>query len=168
MVLFPPGKGGGKGVEYGYKGKGVTIHSLVDGQGVPLAVSVTSAKSSEREQVLPLLDSIFIQTRKVGRPRKRPDNVAADKGYDSKELRKSIRKKGIRPEIPKRIWKNKKKPKGRKLHKKVKRYVVERAFSWYQRKFRRLTIRWERKPDIFCAFVDLGFIMIWVSRLLVG
>ena len=30
MALFPPGKGGGELVEYGYKGKGVTIHSLVD------------------------------------------------------------------------------------------------------------------------------------------
>jgi transposase len=168
MAHFPPVKGGGKGVEYGYKGKGVTIHSLVDGQGLPLAVSVTSAKSSERGQVLPLLSSISIKTRKVGRPRTRPDNVAADKGYDSKKLRNSLRKRGIRPEIPKRVWKNRNKHKGRKLQKKVERYVVERTFSWYQRKFRRLAIRWERRPNIFRAFVDLGFVMIWVDKFLVG
>lgn len=80
MALFPPGKGGGKGVDYGYKGKGVLIHSLVDANGLPLAVSVTSAKESEREQVLPLLDSITIKTGKPGRPRSRPENLAADKG----------------------------------------------------------------------------------------
>ena len=26
MALFPPGKGGGEGVAYGYKGKGILIH----------------------------------------------------------------------------------------------------------------------------------------------
>ncbi len=76
MALFPPGKGGGEGVEYGYKGKGVTIHSLVDRNGCPLAISVTSAKESEREQVLPLLQSIHIQTGEVGRPKHNPKNLA--------------------------------------------------------------------------------------------
>ena len=42
-ALFPPGKGGGSGVDYGYKGKGILIHTLVDGKGSPLAVSVTAA-----------------------------------------------------------------------------------------------------------------------------
>ena len=165
---FSPGKGGGKDVDYGYKGKGVTIHSLVDRKGAPLAVSVTSAKGSEREQVLPLLNSITIQTGEVGRPKSNPKNIAADKGYDSKELRKNLRQKGIRPEIPKRIWKNRKQPKGRKLQKKVERYVVERTFSWYQRKFRRLVVRWERKSNLFEAFVDLGFVMIWLDKILLG
>ena len=53
MALFPSGKGG-EHVNYGYKGKGVTVHSLVDGEGNPLAVLVTAANESEREQVLPL------------------------------------------------------------------------------------------------------------------
>jgi transposase len=165
---FSSGKGGGQEVEYGYKGKGVTIHSLVDRNGSPLAISVTSAKESEREQVLPLLESIHIQTGEVGRPKHNPKNLATDKGYDSKDLRQALRKKGIRPEIPKRIWNNRKQPKGRKLHKKVERYVVERTFSWYQRKFRRLVVRWERKSNLFEAFVDLGFIMIWLDKILLG
>ena len=60
MALFPPGKGGGEGVDYGYKGKGVTIHALSDGQGMPIAVVSTSAKASEPEQVEPLLDAVFL------------------------------------------------------------------------------------------------------------
>lgn len=47
MALFPPGKGGGEDVDYGYKGKGVTAHLLVDGNGMPLSVSATSASGSE-------------------------------------------------------------------------------------------------------------------------
>ena len=38
---------------------------------MPLANRTTAANGSEREQVLPLLDSIRIQTGKPGRPRKR-------------------------------------------------------------------------------------------------
>jgi hypothetical protein len=40
MALFPPGKGGGQGVDYGYKGKGVLIHLIVDKNGAPLNESM--------------------------------------------------------------------------------------------------------------------------------
>ena len=51
MVFFSAGKGGGELVDYGYKGKGVTNHLLVDGEGSPIAIEVTSAKGDERLQV---------------------------------------------------------------------------------------------------------------------
>lgn len=173
MEAFPPGKGGGKGVARGYKGKGVLIHSLVDQHGMPLACSVTPANGSERGQVFILLDQVSLRSGKVGRPRKRPKQLAADKGYDSKALRSQLRKRGIRPEIPKRVWKKRRKPRGRKLQKKIKRYVVERTFAWYQRKFRRLVVRWERLPSVFngfvsLGFISLGFIYIWLEKLFSG
>lgn len=168
MGPFPPGKGGGEGVAHGFKGKGVLIHSLVDANGMPLAATVTPANASEREQVETLLDSVCIRTGKRGRPRKRLKQLAADKGYDSKELREVVRRRGIRPEIPKREWKNRKQPKGRKLQTRVKRYVVERGFAWFQRKFRRLVVRWERREVWFAAFLQVGVIMTWLDRLLVG
>ena len=168
MAPFPPGKGGGKGVEKGFKGKGVLIHSIVDACGRPLAVCVTSAKADERKQVLPMLDSINIQTGRPGRPRSRPKQLAGDKGYDAKWLRDELRKRNIRPELPRRVYKNRKQPTGAKLQRRVQRYVVERTFSWYQRKFRRLSTRWERKPENFEAFVLLGFAWMWLTRLLVG
>ncbi|MEH2408039.1 MAG: hypothetical protein V7K36_04040 [Nostoc sp.] len=54
--LFPPGKGGGEEVAYGGKGKGILIHTLTEGNGMPLTNSTTPANGNEREQVLPLLD----------------------------------------------------------------------------------------------------------------
>ncbi len=144
------------------------IHSLVDAKGMPLAVRVTSAKASERAQVLPMLDSLKIRTGKPGRPRSRPKQLAADKGYDSRALRKELRRRNIRPELAKRVWKNRRQPPGPKLEKRVDRYVVERCFSWYQRKFRRLAVRWERKPELFEAFVRLGFAWIWLTKILMG
>ncbi len=45
MAAFPPGKGGGEGVKKGHKGKRVTIHSIVDANGMPLAETVTPANA---------------------------------------------------------------------------------------------------------------------------
>ena len=96
--------------------------------------------------------------------RTRPKQLAADKGYDSKELRRELRSRGIRPEIPHRSWPNRRKKRGRKPERLVSRFVVERTFAWYQRKFRRLTNRWERKPNYFEAFLSLGFLYLWLEK----
>ena len=53
--FFSAGKGGGEGVSYGYKGKGVTSHLLVDGKGSPLQITVTGADGDERQEVIPLV-----------------------------------------------------------------------------------------------------------------
>jgi IS5 family transposase len=103
-VLFPPGKGGGEGVKYGRKGKGIIIHTVVERKGMPLSCGVTPANGNERAMVLKLIDDIHPGTGRVGRPRKRIRVLAGDKGYDSSELRKHVRKRGIRPQLPKRIW----------------------------------------------------------------
>ena len=93
MALFPSGKGGGDLVAYGYKGKGVTIHSLVDANGNPLAITTTPANVDERKLVEPLLD-IIDQT---------PGALYADKGYDALWLRWHLQKcRGIEPFIAKR------------------------------------------------------------------
>ena len=58
MDLFPPGPGGGKDVEHGYKGKGSLLHLVTDKEGKPLWVTTTSAKGNEREQAIVLLDQL--------------------------------------------------------------------------------------------------------------
>ena len=39
---------------YGYKGKGILIHTLTEGNGMPIANKTTGANGNEREQVIPL------------------------------------------------------------------------------------------------------------------
>jgi hypothetical protein len=68
MALFPPGKGGGEGVAHGGKGKGILIHSLTEGNGMPLANRTTPANGDERAQVVPLLDAVKVRTGKRGPP----------------------------------------------------------------------------------------------------
>lgn len=165
MALFPPGKGGGDEVAYGYKGKGVLIHTLTEGSGMPLANCTTAANGSEREQILPLLDSVKLKTLKRGRPKKRVKVLAADKGYDSQEKRAALRRRGIRPQLPKRIYKTKKN-RGRPIKISVPRFQQERCFAWYQRKYRRLVVRWERQKTNFDAFLSLATVHIWINKIL--
>ena len=166
-ALFPPGKGGGAGVAYGGKGKGMLIHSLTEGRGMPWANCVTPANGDERAPVVPLLDAVKVHTGKRGRPRKRLKGIATDKGYDAKALRQQLRKRGIRAQSPKRVWQTQK-HRGRPIKKGVPRFQAERTFAWFQKKYRRLVVRWERSAACFEAFLTLATVHIWIQRLIVG
>lgn len=42
----------------------------------------------------------------------------------------------------------------------VPRYQQERCFAWFQRKYRRLIVRWERKKLCFDALINIATIHI--------
>ncbi|CDN09706.1 hypothetical protein RintRC_6024 [Richelia intracellularis] len=75
---------------------------------MPLSNPTTPANGSEKDQVIPLLDSVKVKTNKCGRPRKPLKVLAAEKGYDSKEKSAALPRRGIRPQLPKEVWKTKK------------------------------------------------------------
>lgn len=83
-----------------------------------------------------------------GRPRRRPEKLHADKGYDFKHLRRALRARGIIARIARRGIESSEKL-GRH------RWVVERTLSWFNR-FRRLRIRYERRADIYMSFLRLA------------
>lgn len=168
MALFPPGKGGGEDVAYGYKGKGVLIHCHTNAHGMPLAATVTPDNADERLQVEPLLNAVKVKTGRPGRPRKRVNVLATDKGYDSAPLRKKVRRRGIRAQMPKRRKPGGKLRVGRPIKKAVPRFQAERTFSWLQRGYRRIAVRWERKAKVFQGFVLLAICHMWVRRILKG
>jgi hypothetical protein len=90
MALFPPGPGGGKEVEHGYKGKGSLLHLITDKEGKPLWITTTSATGNERSQALVLLDQLRMIRIKDSRYM---TICEADKGDDSNELRSQILKR---------------------------------------------------------------------------
>lgn len=91
--------------------------------------------------------------------------LAADQGYDSKKIGAALRKRGIRPQLPKRNSQTKKN-RGRPIKISVPRFQQERCFAWFQRKYRRLLVRWERISALFNAFLALATIHIWINRIL--
>jgi hypothetical protein len=164
---FPPGTGGGEAVAHGRKGQGSLIHSLTEAGGMPLATCTTPANGNERGEVLGMLDAVTIKTGQCGRPRKRLKVLMADQGYDARALRQHLRKRGIRAQIPKRVWKATR-SRGRPITMEGPRFQAERTCSWFQKKDRRLAVRWGRLAACFNAFMTLAAIHIWIQKLRVG
>jgi hypothetical protein len=167
MALFPPGNGGGEGVACGRKGKDLFIHSRTNGAGMPLSTGPTPAKGDERAHVILLLAALHVRTGKRGSPRPRFKALATDQGDDAKALRHRRRTREIRPQIPTRGW-NTNKPRGRPIKKDIPRTQAERTVAWFQRKDRRLVVRWERLAACGNAFLAMAMRHLWVQPLIVG
>lgn len=125
---------------------------LTDGQGVPLAATVSGAHQADVTQVLALVDRIPAVAGRVGRPRRRPDCVQGDRAYDSQAHRRALQKRGIQPVLARRRQAH-----GSGLGR--SRWVVERTLAWLHQ-FRRLRVRFERRKDIHEALLDIGCILI--------
>jgi transposase len=119
----------------------------------------TGANRNDVTQLLPLVDGIGPVRGKPGRPRQRPDQVIADRGYDHDKYRRQLWARGVKPVIARRGTDH-----GSGLGR--WRWVVERTFAWLHN-FRRPRTRWERDPVIHTAFLALGCAVIcW--RYLIG
>ena len=125
---------------------------MVDGRGVPLAALVSAANVHDSKVFERLLDAIPPVRRSWGRPRRRPAKLHADKGYDFPRCRAYLRRYGIACRIARRGVESSEKL-GRH------RWVVERTLAWLNR-FRRLTVRYERRADIHAAFLALACALI--------
>jgi len=72
---------------------------VVEGSGIPLAVSLTAANVHDSMVFEDLIDGIGPIKRPRGRPRKRPEKLHADKAYDDKKCARALRKRGIKRRI---------------------------------------------------------------------
>lgn len=122
-----------------------------------MALTLTGGNRHDVTQLLALLDGVKPIAGKVGRPRKRPGSLFADRGYDYDKYRREVRARGIKPVIAKR---NTDHGSGLGRH----RWVVERTFTWLHQ-FRRLRIRWERDPEQHLALLYLAAAIICWRRL---
>ncbi len=57
-------------------------HHVICGGGVPLAVRLTGGNRNDVTQLLPLVEAIPPVRGRRGRPRRKPDVLVADRGYD--------------------------------------------------------------------------------------
>ena len=136
---------------------------------MPLSNRTTPANGSKRDQVIPLIDSVKVKSNKRRKPRKPLKVLAADKGYDSKDKRPALPRRGIRPQWPKGVWKTKKN-KGRPIKISVPPFQQECCFPWLKKNIVVLfVVRWERISACFDAFLSLATIHIWINKnILVG
>jgi transposase len=77
-------------------------HLIVDSHGAPLAATLTGGHRNDVTQLRPIVDGIGAIARKRGRPRRRPDRLIADRGYDDDEYRRELWRRGVKPVIARR------------------------------------------------------------------
>lgn len=123
-------------------------HVVTDANGIPLNVILTGAQRHDVTQLLPVIDGIPPVAGKPGHPRQRPDEVYADRAYDSESHREELRHRGIEPHLAKRNTEH-----GSGLG--IYRWVSERTLSWLHQ-FRRLKTRYDRRGDIQEAFMSIA------------
>lgn len=163
MVFFSSGRGGGDQVDYGYKGKGVTSHLIVEKSGKPLGITSTPASGDERQQVDTLLSKVDGLITDVLQKGIIPI-LEADKGYDARAVRCVALSHHVFPLIPYRKGTRGYKTKGI-CYLAKQRWVVERTISWLKTRFRRLSVRWERKKLYWEGLLVFGLVCYWVTYL---
>jgi transposase len=86
-----------------------------------------------------------------------PQGMCLDKGYDYQEVREILKEFGCTAHIRSR---------GEEAQaikmvagQKARRWVVERTHSWMNR-FRRILVRWDKKPENYLAFLHFACALI--------
>ena len=137
-----------KGYDAGKKVSGIKRHTAVDTQGLPHAIFITAANTTDRAGALAMFGKSAENMVSV-------QKVLADGGYTGEAFETAVSVLiGAEVEIAKRS----------ELHKFAvipKRWVVERSFAWIE-KSRRLWKNCERLVSASLARVQLAFIHILV------
>ncbi|MFZ3544092.1 transposase [Streptomyces sp. 4.24] len=99
-----PGGGGAGREGLGRSRGGFTtkLHLSADGRCRPLSLTVTPGQRADCAQFKPVMEKIRVPKLGPGRPRKKPDSVAADKADSNGPCRGYLRRRGIRHTIPER------------------------------------------------------------------
>jgi transposase len=98
------------------------------------------------------VDSAGPLDEETGEPQHRPEEVYADRAYDSEPHREKLRARGIDPKRAKRYTEH-----GSGLGK--YRWVVERFFAWLHA-FRKMRLVTEKTQEMQFAFFDLALALI--------
>ena len=136
----------------------------------PIARLTSPGQHADCPRFIPLMESIRILRRGLGRPRRSPGRALADKAYPSAANRAYLRRRGIQAVIPvKEDQKAHRRNRGRAggrppvfdagRHK--ERNTVERCVNKL-RAFRAVATRYDKRERIYQGTVDVASIRIWL------
>ena len=140
-----------KGYDAGKKVSGIKRHIVVDTQGLPHAITITTADVNDRAGALKAFENNKSTLSKV-------ESVLVDGGYTGQPFAKATDEiLGASVQVAKRS----------ELHTFAvipKRWVVERSFAWIEN-CRRLWKNTERKLNTSLQFTHLAFLALLLKRL---
>jgi Transposase DDE domain len=154
-ILIPPfglQKGGDKISKAG-KFKSSKITALCNEQSQIQNFEIGNGGESDHKAVIPIIPSV-------------PANgyITADRGFDSKKLRRMLRYKGSMPLIPRRQFPNSPLRRTPKPYIYKSRWQIEKAFSQTDQ-FRKLIVRQERNSNTYKQYWYLGFAWFELKKL---
>ncbi|WP_406197352.1 IS5 family transposase [Streptomyces europaeiscabiei] len=164
------GGAGGEGLGRSRGGFASKIHLSADGRCRPLSLIVTPGQRADCTQFVPVLENIRVPRYGRGRPRKKPDSVAADKAYSNGPCRKYLRRRGIRHTIPEkadsqtaRLRKGSRggRPPGFDEDRYKNRNTVERAINKLKNS-RAVATRYDKRGYVFLGTVTAASLVIWL------
>jgi transposase len=135
-----------------------------------LAILLTPGQAGDNPQLLPLLDAIRVKGPGLGRPRKRPDMLIADKAYAHDPTRRELRRRRIRHTIPERSDQVARRtakgstggrPPAFDQQTYAHRNVVERCFNRLKH-WRDLSTRYAKRASIYRACLVLIAAIMWL------
>lgn len=139
-----------KGYDAGKKTSGIKRHIIVDTQGLPHALLITTANVSDREGAIQMISLASDTLSRV-------EKFLVDGGYSGDNFANALKALcGAEVEVVKR----------NELHKFVvlpRRWVVERSFGWLD-KARRLWKNCERKIHHSTQMLIVAFISVLIRR----
>ncbi len=122
---------------------------------MPISLAVAGANRHDMKLVRDTLSSLVVE-----RPEpttEQPQGLCLDKGYDYQEVRDIVAEFGFTAHIKGRS--EEAQASKREAGFRARRWVVERAHSWMNR-FRRILVRWEKKPENYIAFLHFACALI--------
>lgn len=117
-----------------------------------------------------MLEKIRVPRLGLGRPRKKPDSVSADKAYSNGPCRQYLRRRAIRHTIPEkadrqaaRLRKGSQggRPPGFDEERYKKRNTVERAINKLKNS-RAVATRYDKRGHVFLGTVTAAALVIWL------
>jgi transposase len=141
------------------------VHLVTDGRGLPLAVECSPGQASEALYLEPVLNAMRVPHHigRPGRPRQRPDALAADRGYSFRRIRHWLRAHKIVAVIPERrdqiTWRKRHGYAAPSFDRAAyrRRNVIERCVGWLK-EARRVATRYEKLAVHYLVVLKLAMI----------
>jgi putative transposase len=135
--------------------RGAKRSLLTEASGVPIGLAIDGANRHDMKLVQPTIDSIVVD--RPAPTEAQPQGMCLDKAYDYDDVRAILDEFGFTAHIRSRG--EEAKALVREAGVRARRWVVERSHSWMNR-FRRILVRWEKKPEHYLAFLHFACALI--------
>jgi transposase len=122
---------------------------------VPIGLAIDGANRHDMKMVRATIESLVAERPKV--TEEEPQGMCLDKGYDYDAVREILEEFGFTAHIKARGEEAKELK--AEAGKRARRWVVERSHSWMNR-FRRILVRWDKKPENYLALLHFACALI--------